>query len=501
MKRVLVAALHHESNSFNPIVAGWGDFRVLRGQELIDSIRSNDSLSGIITTLQGAGYEVIPTVSAQAVPNGLVDKDFFLTIKNEIIEMAKTAHQEKPLDAITLALHGSMRIVEFGEAEGILLNELRALFPNIPIHTSLDMHASLSQAMHDSADGFVGYKTAPHIDCTETGIHAAKLTIHQLETGRKTTSAWVKLPLLIAGEQSATTDEPMISLINRLREVEKRPGVLAASLLMGFPWADHVDSGCAIYLVTDHDQALADKIALELGQLVWNTRKEFAFVATALPIAEATDKAIQLVESGVRPVLLSDSGDNPTAGASSDNTSLLAYLLNHHESSLPGPVIYGGIYDPEATQACKDKLHQEIELSFGAAFDSSSKPLTRLGVVKNYLVDWQRHGFPKGDLAVFSTGGIDIVLAEQHVGYVDPQMYRDLGLEPEKAAIIINKLGYLTPEHEAIAQDMILVLTPGNTNEALETIDYKVIPRSIYPLDEHMEFRAEDGLIKRSSKE
>lgn len=35
MKRVLVAAMHHESNSFNPIVAGENEFRVLRGQEFL----------------------------------------------------------------------------------------------------------------------------------------------------------------------------------------------------------------------------------------------------------------------------------------------------------------------------------------------------------------------------------------------------------------------------------------------------------------------------------
>ena len=32
MKRVLVGAMNHESNSFNPIVAGEEDFLVLRGR-------------------------------------------------------------------------------------------------------------------------------------------------------------------------------------------------------------------------------------------------------------------------------------------------------------------------------------------------------------------------------------------------------------------------------------------------------------------------------------
>lgn len=34
MKRVLVAGLQHESNSFNPIVTGEKDFQVIRGAEV-----------------------------------------------------------------------------------------------------------------------------------------------------------------------------------------------------------------------------------------------------------------------------------------------------------------------------------------------------------------------------------------------------------------------------------------------------------------------------------
>lgn len=58
MKRVLVAAMHHESNSFNPIVAGENEFRVLRGQEFFENFRDNDSLTGVVKTLMDAGYEV-----------------------------------------------------------------------------------------------------------------------------------------------------------------------------------------------------------------------------------------------------------------------------------------------------------------------------------------------------------------------------------------------------------------------------------------------------------
>ena len=130
---------HHESNSFNPIVAGENEFRVLRGQEFFENFRDNDSLTGVVKTLMDAGYEVVPAVSCRAVPNGEVDYDFYQGIKNEILEVARKENEKKPLDAITLSLHGSMRIKKIGDDEGYLLEDFRKLFPDIPIFASLDM--------------------------------------------------------------------------------------------------------------------------------------------------------------------------------------------------------------------------------------------------------------------------------------------------------------------------------------------------------------------------
>lgn len=499
MKRVLIGGMHHESNSFNPIIAGEDDFRVIYGKDIFHNIRENDSISGIIATLKEAECEVIPTVFARAVPNGEVDYDFYMKIKNKIVEMAKEANEEKPLDAITLALHGSMRVRGLGEAEGILLEELRDLFPNIPIYSALDMHTTMTNKMYNNCDGFVGYKCAPHTDCTETGIHAAKMTLKTLNEGIKGTSAWVRVPILIAGEQSATATEPMITLINQLRKIEKQKGIMAASYLMGFPWADNKDSSVAVYVVTEDDQELADKTAIELAKLIWSKRNEFEFHTETYPQKKALDKAFKGLLEGDTPIYISDSGDNPTAGASSDCTDFIKLILSDKRAQdLKHPIIYGGFYDPEATKSCEGKVGQEITIDFGAKFDTTtSTPVRATGIVKSYFKDWSRNKFPKGDLALFSTGGVDIVLAEQHVGYTDPQMFVDLGLDPKEAEIIICKLGYLTPGHEALAKRSIMALTKGNTNEDLKSIDFKLVKRPIFPLDEDFEYDVVENLVNK----
>ncbi len=498
MKRVLVASLQHESNSFNPIIAGKNDFHVTRGAEIFNKFKENDPVTGIIKPLLAQGYEVIPTVFVGGVPNGEVDYNFYMDIKNEIIEMAKKANAEKPLDAITLALHGSMRIKGFGEAEGYLLEELRELFPNIPLFSSLDMHTTMTERMHNNCDGFVGYKCAPHTDRYETGVHAARMTIAALENGFHPYSAWVKVPILIAGEQSSTTVEPMKGLTEECRRTEKEDGIVAASYLMGFPWADNEDSSCAVYVVAD-SQEKADREAVRLAQLMWSKKDEFCFQTETYHEQEAIDVAFKAVANGdPLPIYLSDSGDNPTAGSSSDCTGFLKLLMEDKRTdSLKTPVLYGGIYDPEATKACKGKVGQEITLTFGAKFDTvTTQPITATGTVKAYIENWKRSSIPC-DLALFHSCGVDIVLAQAHVGYMTPDIFSDLGREAKDADIVVCKLGYLTEQQSAIAKRSIMALSKGSTNEDLKTLPYTKVPRPIFPLDEQFPYCAEENLIAK----
>ncbi|MBP1924841.1 microcystin degradation protein MlrC [Sedimentibacter acidaminivorans] len=499
MKRILVAGLHHESNTFNPIIAGEKDFKVIYGDDIFNNFRENDSVTGVIKTLQGAGYEVIPTVFARAVPNGEVDYDFYLKIKNEILEKAKFALKEGPIDAITLSLHGSMRVKKQGEVEGYFLEELREVLPNIPIISSLDMHTTMTKRMNYNCDAFVGYKCAPHTDCFETGEHAANMTIAVLENGAKPKSAWVRVPILIAGEQSSTFVEPMRGLIKVLRECEKKEGIMAASYLMGFPWADNEDSSVAVYVVANGDKELAEREAVKLAEIMWSKKDDFCFHTETYEEKEALDIAFKAVKEGKLPIYLSDSGDNPTAGASSDATGFLKLIMDDDRTdSLKHPVIFGGIYDPIATKQCEGRVGEEITIKFGAKFDSiTSTPITATGIVKSYIKNWSSRGMLQGDLALFSSCGVDIVLAEVHVGYVTPDMFTDLGVNPRDAEIVVCKLGYLTHEQSLVAKRSIMALTKGNTNENLKTLDYKKVTRPIFPLDDDFQYNALDNLNKK----
>ncbi len=495
-KRILVAAMHHESNSFNPIIADREDFTLAFGKEIFDILRPNDSLSGIVYTLLGMGWEVVPLLSARAVPNGEISRPLYDELKADLIRRAKDARETGPVDGIVLSLHGSMRIQGLGKAEGDILAALREIYPEVPLFSSLDMHTTMSEQMHQLCDGFVGYKCAPHIDCSETGAHAARLAIAALTGTAKPVSAWCRIPMLIAGEKSETNTEPMKTLIKALRESEAKPGILAASYLMGFPWADHDNHSVSVYVVADGDPALAEAEAAALADLFWSYRNDFSFHTDTYPPKEALDAAFEIAGKGEKPLYVSDSGDNPTAGSSGDCTGLLELFLDHPRTlELNTPVLFGGIYDPAAAAACRGRVGEEITLNFGAAFDKkTTRRLQRTGRVKAHLESWGDYGC---EMALFSIGNVDLVLLSKHIGYIGPEMFRALGAEPAERDIVVCKLGYLTDPHRRVAARSIMALSSGSTNEDLSTVPYTKINRPIYPLDRNIEFSGIKGIRRR----
>ena len=123
-KKIAIGGLHHESDTFNPIVTGKKDIFVSRGEEIL-SFKSRNAISGIIATLKDE-YELIPTVFARAVPNGEWDRSYYEELRDEMLDTIKKA---LPLDGICLALHGSMRVKEIGPAEEDVLGRRK----DIPI--------------------------------------------------------------------------------------------------------------------------------------------------------------------------------------------------------------------------------------------------------------------------------------------------------------------------------------------------------------------------------
>lgn len=478
-RRIAIGGLHHESDTFNPIITGEKDILVSRGEEIL-SFKSRNAISGIISALSD-DYVLVPTLFARAVPNGEWDRKYYEKLRDELISKIKDS---LPLDGICLALHGSMRVKDIGPSEEDVLSRIREICPDVPIFVSLDMHATLTEKMLRCANGFVGYKTAPHIDEFETGEHAARLLKEYLEKGISPVMSAIRIPLLASGEMSETNVYPMNDIMRKVRELEKRDKVLALSLLMGFPWADTEHTSAYVLAVSDGDEKIAEDIARELSSYVWERKSAFTFYNETYEPDVALDEAYKSIADGVFPVVISDSGDNPTAGSSQDVTNFLKLILSDSRlSSLEPPLVYQAIYDPEVVVAAiKAGVGSDVEVALGAKFDTrTSTPLNCRAKVLAIKEDWK--GSYRSDLVLLDIKGVDVVVTSAHVGCYEPDMMRALGVIPEDRKCIVVKLGYLEPEIRSIARRSMMALTDGSSNEVFTRLDYKRIPRPIYPLD------------------
>lgn len=473
MKRVFIGGFHHESDTFNPITTGKNDITVRRGDELLLSQRE-DAVRGLVSYFSENGYEPVLSLHARAVPNGEWDREYYLALKEEFLHSLESS---LPVDGIALALHGSMRVREIGSAEEDILSSVRRIAPDTPLSVVCDMHATITEKILECVDSISGYKCAPHTDTVETGMLAASVLDWMMRTGRKPRIAAYHIPFLVAGEKSETSTEPMLSIMKRVREIEKKNGVLSASLLMGFPWADTPAGGVTSIVVTESDGDRADEYARIIAEEVWQRRREFRFCSEACSMDDAIALA---VGNTLYPLVLSDSGDNPTAGSSQDVTVFLRKLLLSPLSLLEPSVLYQGFYDPiVVAEAFRVGVGGRVKGELGGRYDRvTSTPLEIDARVKATAV------YSECRVALLDVGGIDVVVTEKHVGCYDVGMMRSLTCDVEKRKVIVVKLGYLEPELRSLAARSVLVLTPGSTNEDFSALGYRSLRRPIYPLDD-----------------
>ena len=93
-------------------------------------------------------------------------------------------------------------------------------------------------------------------------------------------------------------------------------------------------------------EAVQWEISEELARLLWDARTEFRFGSRSGSVDECIRAA---KEAPVRPVVISDSGDNPTAGAAGDVPYVLERLLALGATD----AVFASIADPAAVARCR----------------------------------------------------------------------------------------------------------------------------------------------------
>merc|ERR1712039_916521 len=108
--------------------------------------------------------------------------------------------------------------------------------------------------------------------------------------------------------------------------------------------------------------ATANNEALRIAGLMWERRHDFKFGVDVGKVDDILDKAVQAAaqrtgDSLRHPVIISDSGDNPTAGGVGDTPTVAAALI----SKRIGDAVVQGPVDHVAVETCiKAGVGQEV---------------------------------------------------------------------------------------------------------------------------------------------
>ena len=289
----------------------------------------------------------------------------------------------------------------------------------------------------------------------------------------------MKVPILLPGEKTSTRIEPGKSLYAKVEPTSKVEGVIDAAIWIGYAWADEPRNH-GVVVVTGDDKENVNKSAEYLANSFWEARDLFEFVA---PVG-SLDKSLELaINSNTKPYIISDMGDNPTAGGAGDVTWTLNELLLRDEFKNPEgrSVIYASIPGPNLIEnAANLEVGSYVEGFVGATVDDRfAGPIHLKGIIQSIKTGDQ---YAETEIVV-KTGSISVIVTKKRKPYHYEKDFIDLDLNPRETDIIIVKIGYLVPELYNINKGWIMALTPGGVDQDLNRLVYRRIQRPMFPLD------------------
>ncbi|MEM6536819.1 MAG: M81 family metallopeptidase [Pseudomonadota bacterium] len=341
--KIAVALFAHEATTFSPEKADVGDFspEVFEGEELL---KVSETMEGLVKFAgEQPGIDVIPLRSFGRVvggsSRGYITRAAFEKYTGMIIEDLKAAGD---VDAVYLDLHGCAAVDGIERPEAELAKRIREVVgDDVPIAATFDPHGNEDDHFLKYADFSLAMKYFPHYDGRLQGQRAARLLIRAARGDYVSTTATRRPGIITPTVLQWTGADPWMSIIQRALVWEAREEDVFVSVFFGFPWNDSVDAGTTIQVMTNNDQALADKIAQDLSDYVWRRRRELFTVPIIKPDV-AVAKAIEATDADQTPVVLADYSDR-----SGDATHILSEIV---EQDLGG-VLYATLRDERAIDA------------------------------------------------------------------------------------------------------------------------------------------------------
>lgn len=483
MVRIFTAALATETNTFSPIAIDRRAFEA--------SLYAPPGMHPDTPTLCTApitvgrrvcreqGWELIEGTAAWADPAGLVNRQTYEGLRDEIVDQLRAA---LPVDAVVLGLHGAMVAAGYDDPEGDLLTRVRDIVgPDVPVCAELDPHSHLTAKRVAAADWFVAFKEFPHTDFVARAEDLWQIAVKRLNGAADPVMSVFDCRMI---DVFPTSQQPMRGFVDRMLEIERTdPKVLSLSLIHGFMAGDVPEMGTRMIVVTDGDAAYGATLAEKLGREVFALRGKVMMEQAT--VADALDRADRATG---RPVVIADMWDNPGGGTAGDSTVLLAALL---ERGITDAAI-ATIWDPVAVQICISAGEgAEIPLRFGAkSAPGTGDPIDAMvrvvRVVRDARTRFGQSEVPFGDCVVIDVDGVAVVLNTVRAQCFDRTVFDVMGIDPEQTRLLVVKsTNHFHASFSQFAAEIIWCAAGHPYPNTPATNAYRKVRRDIWPMMEN----------------
>jgi microcystin degradation protein MlrC len=485
-KRIFVAALATETNTFSPIV--------IDRQGFIDSLYAPPGQHPATPTLCTApipvgrrvcaqkGWDLVEGTAAWADPAGLISQGAYEGLRDEILDQLRAA---LPVDAVVLGLHGAMVAQGYQDPEGDFLDHIRAIVgPDVLIAAELDPHSHLTKRRVAAADFFVVFKEFPHTDFVDRAEDLWRLVVDTLEGRICPVMAVYDCKMI---DVFPTSRQPMRGFVDRMLALEAgNPKILSLSAIHGFMAGDVPEMGTKMIAVTDADPLLAANLAEELGQELFANRGRHM-----MPQLDERAAVAEAMAATAWPVVIADMWDNPGGGTAGDATVILKELLAQGARG----VAIGTIWDPMAVQLCFVAGEGAVmPLRFGA----KSAPMTGepmdalvriLRLEANAEMRFGESLVPFGRaarIAVLDASGaetgIEVILNTVRAQSYDPSLFSALGIDPlAQKILVIKSTNHFFAAFDPIASQIIYCSAGRAYPNDPATNPYRHVRADIWP--------------------
>jgi microcystin degradation protein MlrC len=492
LKRVFLAGLYHETNTFVAEPTGLDRFSMLRGADLLACAGDGSPIDGFLEIAKEERWSVVPAASFSAMPSGPVADAVFEAFWTALVEDFRAAGAAG-LDAIFLALHGAMVTETIEDPEGELLQRLRALpgAASLPIFGVFDLHASFSTRMAMNANCLVAYRENPHTDARVAATRVARLLARSFREQRKPRMEHVAVPILWPPTGTGTGNAPMsvLEAVARVIEEDDRD-IWAVNVVAGFAFADVFDAGVSFSAVTTGKRERARTALARLAAKAVELREE------GLVRERSVDEVLsEVVPVGRGPVLLVEPADNIGGGAPGDGTAILRALLRRRVENagviINDPATVGALDGVAIGSSAKLRVGgkgsplDEGPVEVEATLVSRSDGRFTLEDRNSHLAAMQGVNVEMGPCAVIRVAGVTILLTSRKTPPFDLGQWRSQGIEPSALSIIGVKAAVAHRRaYDAIAAASYWVRTPGPCASDLRALPYRHVRRPIFPLDD-----------------